>query len=201
MSASVLLTNRSTRVRAGCKGPGAESWLAHQGIAVPQGANRFSVDSRGLLSARLATSEFLFEATEAGATSALNPPRQSLELAEIPSGVYPVLRQDFVIEITGPRTHELFAETCAIDLVPVERESTTTSGPVILTSMIGVGAIVVCRPSAEGPGFTVWSDPSYSHYFWNQLLAIAVGLGGAAAPTATPSNTTTFTTLSGGTPQ
>jgi hypothetical protein len=24
----------------------------------------------------------------------------------------------------------------------------------------------------------VWSDPSYSHYFWNQLAAIATELGG-----------------------
>jgi hypothetical protein len=196
MSPGVLLTNRSSRMRVGCKGPGAEDWLAHQGIAVPHGANRFSLDSRGLLSARLATSEFLFEATDAGAASTLDPSRRSLELAEMPSGVYPVLRQDFVIEITGARTHDLFAETCAIDLVPVERESTAIAGPVILTSMIGVGAIVVCRPSAEGPCFTVWSDPSYSHYFWNQLLAIAVGLGGAATTPSTPS-----TTLSGGTPQ
>jgi hypothetical protein len=204
MSPSVLLTNRSSRMRVGCKGPGAENWLADQGIVVPQGANRFSLDSRGLLSARLATSEFLFEATETGSGSALDPSRRSLELGEMPSGVYPVLRQDFVVEITGARTHDLFAETCAIDLVPVERDSTATSGPVILTSMIGVGAIVVCRSSAQGSCFTVWSDPSYSHYFWNQLLAIAVGLGGGAATTpstTTPSSGATSTTPSGGTPQ
>jgi hypothetical protein len=28
----------------------------------------------------------------------------------------------------------------------------------------------------------LWSDPSYSHYFWTQLLAIATELGGAADP-------------------
>ena len=28
------------------------------------------------------------------------------------------------------------------------------------------------------PRFTVWSDPSYGHYFWNQLAAIATELGG-----------------------
>jgi hypothetical protein len=194
MSPAVLLTNRSARVRVGCKGPGAEDWLARQGIAVPHGANRFSVDSRGLLSARLATSEFLFEATQVDATSALHPSKQALELAEMPSGVYPVLRQDFVIEITGARAHDLFAETCAIDLVPVERESTATSGPVILTSMIGVGTTILCRTSGEGSAFTVWIDPSYSHYFWDQLLAIAIGLGGGAA-------STTPITLSGETPQ
>jgi hypothetical protein len=198
MSAAVLITNRSSRVRVGCKGPGAEAWLAGQGIAVPHGANRFTIDTRGLLSARLATSEFLFEAIQPEATSALKPSKHSLEFAEMPSGVYPVLRQDFVVEITGARAHELFSETCAVDLVPVERESTATSGPVILTSMIGIGATLVCRASNEGSSFTVWSDPSYSHYFWNQLLAIAVGLGGAAT---TPSNTATSTTLSGETPQ
>lgn len=203
MSSTVLLTNRSSRVRVGCKGPGAEEWLAGQGIAVPRGANRFSLDSRGLLSARIATSEFLFEATEADATSALSASGRSLELAQIPSGVYPVLRQDFVIEIAGARALDLFAETCAVDLVPVERESTATSGPVILTSMIGIGTTIVCRTSGDGSSFTVWSDPSYSHYFWNQLLAIAVGLGGAATTTSrtATSKTATSTTLSGGTAQ
>jgi hypothetical protein len=198
MSPTVLLTNRCSRVRVGCKGPGAEGWLAGQGISVPHGANRFSLDPRGLLSARLATSEFLFEATHTSATAALSASKRSLELAEIPLGVYPVIRQDFVIEIAGPRAHDLFAETCAVDLVPVARESTDVAGPVVLTSMIGVGATIVCRTSHEGPSFTVWSDPSYSHYFWNQLLAIAVGLGGAEATT---SSTTTSTTLSGGKPQ
>jgi sarcosine oxidase gamma subunit len=178
MSAPLVLTNASSRTRVGCKGPAAEAWLTQHGISVPQGANRYAVDSRGLLAARLATSEFLFESTHADAASALAPAKQALEYAEMPSGVYPVLRQDFVIEVSGARAHDLFAQTCAVDLAPVERDSSATAGPVILTSMIGVSVVITCRTSAEGSCFTLWSDPSYSHYFWHQLAAIATELGG-----------------------
>ena len=178
MSVSLVLTKPSARARVGCKGPAAETWLAQLGITVPHGANRYSVDSRGLLAARLATSEFLFESTHADAAAALAPAKHALEQADLPSGVYPVLRQDFVIEITGSRPHELFAQTCAVDLVPVERDSSATAGPVTLTSMIGVSVVITCRTLSEGPCFTVWSDPSYRHYFWNQLAAIATELGG-----------------------
>jgi sarcosine oxidase subunit gamma len=178
VSAPLVLTNTSERKRVGCKGPAAETWLAQLGITVPHGANRYSIDPRGLLAARLATSEFLFESTHADAASALVPAKHALEQADMPSGVYPVLRQDFVIEMSGSRVHELFAQTCAVDLIPVERDSSATAGPVILTSMIGVSVVITCRTSSEGPRFTVWSDPSYSHYFWNQLAAIATELGG-----------------------
>ena len=178
MSASLALTNTSARTRVGCKGPATEAWLEQLGVTVPRGANRYSIDSRGLLAARLATSEFLFESTHVDAASALTPAKHALELADMPSGVYPVLRQDFVIEICGPRRHDLFAQTCAVDLAPVERDSSATAGPVILTSMIGVGVVITCRLCTDGPRFTVWSDPSYSDYFWNHLTAIATELGG-----------------------
>ena len=178
MSATLLLSKASARARVGCKGPAAESWLAQLGVTVPRGANRYSTDCRGLLAARLATSEFLFESTHADAVTVLAPAKRALELADVPSGVYPVLRQDFVVEISGSRLHDLFAQTCAVDLGPVERDSSATAGPVILTSMIGVSVVITCRPGIDGPCFTVWSDPSYSHYFWNQLAAIATELGG-----------------------
>ena len=182
MNAPLTLFNRSARTRVGCKGPAAEGWLTQLGMPVPEGANRYSVDSRGLLAARLATSEFLFESTHSDATSALAPAKKALELADMPSGVYPVLRQDFVIEFSGDASHDLFAQTCAVDLAPVARESSALAGPVIMTSMIGVSVVLTCRAFSDGPRFTVWSDPSYSHYFWNQLLAIATELGGGADP-------------------
>ena len=182
MSGGVLLSDASSRVRVGCKGPAAEAWLAERDIAVPRGANSFSVDARGLLSARLATSEFLFEAFDSEAAHALAPIAHSLEVADVPSGVYPVLRHDCVVELAGPATQELLLQTCAVDLTPIERDSSSEAGPVILTSMIGVGVVIACRRSQQGARFTVWSDPSFRHYFWHQLLAIATELGDGAHP-------------------
>jgi hypothetical protein len=178
MSAPLLLTDVSARTRVGCKGPAAEAWLAQLGITVPRGANRYSIDSRGVLAARLATSEFLFESTHADAAPTLVAAKRALEETDVPPGVYPVLRQDFVIEISGRRTQELFAQTCAVDLFPVERDASATAGAVVLTSMIGVSVVITCRACADGPRFTLWSDPSYSHYFRTQLAAIATELGG-----------------------
>lgn len=185
MSAAALTVDLVVgRERVGCKGPAAERWLASRGITVPEGANRFVMSAARALTARLATSEFLLESTADSADHALAPIRLALERAEMPSGVYPVLRQDFVLEIAGPAANELFLQTCAVDLRPAARESTEEAGPVILTSMIGVSVVLACRPVAGAPRFTVWSDPSYSHYFHRQLLAIAAELRDEASPGA-----------------
>lgn len=176
MSIALQLDVVVGRERVGCKGPAAESWLARHRITVPSGANRYEIAQSGVLSARLATSEFLLESTDRAANDAVEPLRTALERADYPRGVYPVLRQDFVLEISGPRVQELFLETCAVDLTPIERESTATSGPLVMTSMIGVGVVLTCRQLPDGPRFTVWSDPSYSTYFQSQLHAIAGGI-------------------------
>jgi sarcosine oxidase gamma subunit len=169
------------RTRAGCKGPAAEGWLASNGFTVPVGPNSYEIDASGVLTARLATSEFLLESTQAGSEGSVQSLRNALQAANFPKGVYPVLRADVVLEIVGPRADELFLQTCAVDLSPAVRASTETTGPVIMTSMIGVSVVLTCRRSVNEPRFTVWSDPSYSAYFHSQLQAIAAEMGAAAA--------------------
>lgn len=65
--AALRIDDLSARPRFGCKGPGAPAWLAANGYSVPDGANSARLDSRGVLVARLATSEFLIEAIDGGA--------------------------------------------------------------------------------------------------------------------------------------
>ena len=65
--ATLRIDDLSARPRFGCKGPGAPSWLAANGYSVPDGTNSAKVDARGILVARLATSEFLIEAINGGA--------------------------------------------------------------------------------------------------------------------------------------
>ena len=182
MSAEVMLEMLAPRERVGCKGPAAQSWLASHGIGVPAGANRYEIDSCGVLSARLATSEFLLEGTGGAGNAAVTPVKRALESAEHPKGVYPVLRQDFVLEISGGQAQQLLLQTCAVDLEPVARESSANAGPVIMTSMVGVSVVLACRQLSDGPRFTVWSDPSYSAYFKHQLLAIAASLAPSIRP-------------------
>jgi sarcosine oxidase subunit gamma len=176
MSAAVRLDVITGRERVGCKGSGAAAWLAARGVNVPSGANRYEISESGVLSARLATSEFLLESTDDTTDAVLRPLRAALERAEHPRGVYPVLRQDFVLEVSGAEAQQLFLQTCAVDMAPVARASTATAGPVIMTSMIGVSVVLTCRQLRDGPRFTLWSDPSYSTYFQSQLHSIAGGI-------------------------
>jgi hypothetical protein len=180
LSPSAVKLSIAARERVGCKGPAAVEWLASRGINVPRGWNRYSVDSAGVLCARVATSEFLLEATDDRSDASLAALRAALERADTPSGVYAVLRDDFVLEISGTHMQDLFLQTCAVDLDPIARESTVTTGPVVLTSMMGVSVVLACRQLPDGPRFTAWSDPSTSAYFHSQLQAIAAEIRGEA---------------------
>jgi sarcosine oxidase, subunit gamma len=168
------------RRRFGCKGPAAESWLSAHGFAVAAGVNRWAVDARGVLVARLATSEFLIEADR---DAAEHLEGSAARLAELPRepGVYPVAREDFSIDLHGATLGDFLLQTCSVNFAPLLRGCAPDAGEVLLTSMIGVGVVVIVRADVAGPRVTIWSDPSYSHYFWNTVLEVVRDLGGGVA--------------------
>ena len=94
--AALRIDDLSSRPRFGCKGPGAPAWLAASGYSVPDSANSARLDNRGVLVARLATSEFLIEAIDGGAQAV-----SASLMAARPLDVYPVARQDLVVGIQG----------------------------------------------------------------------------------------------------
>ncbi|TLY59505.1 MAG: aminomethyl transferase family protein, partial [Gammaproteobacteria bacterium] len=168
----------SRRERFGCKGPGAEAWLNASGYRVPPAPNSVVVDTGGVLVARLATAEFLVEAVDGG-SERLEATRRQLGSSARPREVYPVARQDLVIGIGGARTNSLLRQICSVDFTPLLETCAADSGPVILTSMIGVAAVAFVRRSPErGPVLTLWIDPSFAHYFWTNLLEAGRDLGG-----------------------
>jgi sarcosine oxidase, subunit gamma len=206
---AVLLSDLSWRSRCGCKGPGAPAWLEAQGFVVPAGANRWA-QTEGVLVARLATSEFLVEASggaaggstggaaggatggaagaAAGASTADGGPaaqveraRQLLATATRPPGVYPVARHDLVLRLAGPATVDLLRQTCSVDFAPLLAAAGASAGPVVYTSMIGVGVLAQPASGAAGPQLTLWCDPSFAHYFFSTLLEVAADLGGGVA--------------------
>jgi sarcosine oxidase, subunit alpha len=171
----------SRRERFGCKGPGAEGWLRADGYEVPQANNSAVVDSSGVLVARLATAEFLIEAID-GDSERVEATRRQLASVARPSDVYPVARQDLVIEIAGEHTNSLLRQICSVDFTSALETCASNSGPVILTSMSGVGVVAyVRRSSRQGPVLTLWTDPSFAHYFWTTLLEIGRDLGSVIA--------------------
>lgn len=179
-SSSLAIDDRSSRARLGCKGPGAEAWLASFGLPPPAGPNRWhAVD--GVQVMRLGLGEFLLAAADdapnaanAGRTSgAATIARLAAALsAARPPGVYPVVREDVVVALTGAALPALLRQVCNVDFTPVQRDSTREAGPVILTSMIGVGVTALVDAAST---LTLWLDPSYADYFLHTLHEVAAG--------------------------
>ena len=168
----------SPRERFGCKGPGAEAWLATAGFAVPLAPNSAQVDASGVLVARLATAEFLIEAVEGGSEPVAASRRQLVSAAR-PAQVYPVTRSDLVIGISGAALNLLLRQICSVDFAPLLESRAAT--PVTLTSMIGVSVVALVRVGRDGEAdLTLWVDPSFAHYFWTTLLEVAADLGAVA---------------------
>src|ERR1700735_1151806 len=116
--AVLRLAALSQHRRFGCKGPGAEPWLAAAGYTVPQAPNSTVVDATGVMVARLATSEFLIEAVDGGC-GRVNARRRQLGTPSRPTNVYPVARQDMVVGIQGPGIQTLLRQICSVDFVPL----------------------------------------------------------------------------------
>ena len=176
--AVLRLDDLSERARFGCKGPGAEPWLSAAGYSVPAAPNSATLDANGLLVARLATAEFLVEAVEgAEATRRVAASLQQLRAASRPQSLYPVARQDLVVYIQGAAIQTLLRQICSVDFVPLFESSGPNAGPVVLTSMVGVGVVAWPRRTEGEAMLTLWLDPSFAHYFWTTLLEVARGVG------------------------
>lgn len=180
----LTLHDVSRRARFGLKGPAAESFLVEQGLPLPGSPNGWALAADGRLVARLATAEFLVEATgtaqdaTAGAAATLCDPSQRR------SGLVAVPREDLVLELAGPRVNELLLQVCNVNFAPLARAAGTDAGAVVLTSMIGVGVVVVPRRVAGRVVYTIWVDPSYGQYLWSTLAGISRELGGGDPPGA-----------------
>ena len=94
-----------------------------------------------------------------------------------PTNVYPVARQDMVVGIQGPGIQTLLRQICSVDFVPLFESSGPAAGPIVLTSMVGVGVVAWPRRTESGPALRVWLDPSFAHYFWTTLLEVGRGVG------------------------
>jgi len=162
--------------RFGCKGPGAEPWLAAAGYTVPQAPNTAVVDATGVMVARVATSEFLIEAVDGG-SERVNSTRRQLGAASCPTNVYPVARQDLVVAIQGPAIQTLLRQICSVDFMPLFASSGPVAGPIVLTSMVGVGVVAWPRRTESGTDLRVWLDPTFAQYFWTTLLEVGRGVG------------------------
>ena len=174
--AASMLRDVSARPRFGCKGPAAESWLHELGLAVPQPPNSWSCERGDILVARLASSEFLVESVAPEHARISEIAAALLDPGQRRAGLVPVLRQDLVLELAGARANDLLLETCNVNFAPLARGAESSAGPLVLTSMIGVGVTVIPRRTGGAVTYTIWCDPSFGHYLQSTLAGVASDL-------------------------
>ena len=86
-----------------------------------------------------------------------------------------------MIGIGGAHLNLLLRQICSVDFAPGLESCAAGSGPVTLTSMIGVGVVAFIRGGSDRePVLTLWVDPSFAHYFWTTLLEVGRDLGAVA---------------------
>ena len=169
---SIALTDLSHRKRCGLKGPGAEAWLKSVDIEPAAGINQWAPLEKFGLVVRLATSEFLVE-DNIGQDHA---DRLRAQLGGGLPGVTPVLRQDAAMALAGRRVNELLLQTRSFNFAALN----LSTRPIVMTSIIGVSALVIPGTRDGGSFYRLWCDATYALYLWQHLIQIAEELGGGA---------------------
>jgi len=175
-AAEVLaLADLSCLPKTGLKGPLAAQWLATQGVPVPPEVNTWTALPGDGVIARLGRSEFFLEDGASGGMAA----QARTVLGTGADGVYPVIRQDCGIVLSGQRANELLVQTCNVNFAEVD----AAKGTAVMTQMIGVGVLVIRTALRQLPCYRIWCDPTFAQYFWETVSEIAVELGGGVIGT------------------
>jgi len=168
---SLSLVNLSHLTRFGVKGAGASAWLASQTIPIPDRPNSWLPLPNGGLVARLGLTEFLVEDNRFDPVA----PLLAVACQLPPEAVYPVLRQDLAIALSGTAIGDLLLQTCSVNF----RALDLRDRPVILTSMAGVAVTVLPGERQGMPFYRIWCDGTFGVYLWRTLEAIAAELDGS----------------------
>jgi len=190
---AVTLELLPARARFGCKGPRAADWLAAHGILTPPRANTWTISGDGeseLLVARLGASEFFVESEVDSRTDSRTDNRTdgradgatdsaavtaARDLARHPAGVYPVLREDWCLALSGAACDDVLMQVCNVQFAALD----PAAHPVIMTLMVGVAVLVVPQTLADGTRcYRIWCDPTFGGYLGETLRAIVLESGG-----------------------
>lgn len=172
--AAVALCDVSALPKLCVKDPAAADWLRGNGIDVPGEVYAGTTLADGGLTVRTGGSEFFLES----GLSATSVPELADRLGASAAGCCRVERQDATLLVRGPRSAELFAQTCGVELpaAPARR--------LIYTRVAGVNCGIWPEEIAPRPAFRLWCDASLAESLWESLEEIAVELGGGAVGAA-----------------
>ncbi len=172
---SLALADASFLPRVVIKGPQAAAFLQSRNIPIPESILKFAPLENGGLIIRTGSSEFFLEEGVGGNIVA------SVEQAlgsSCPPGVYPVLRQDTSLVLSGSRAGELFRHVSSYDFINEPHHD------LVFTPIAGVSCSVLRQTINGFPAFRLWTDGTYGTYIWHTLLEVAQELGGGAVGTA-----------------
>jgi sarcosine oxidase, subunit gamma len=173
---TLALADASFLPRIVIKGPQAASFLQSLGISIPETTLKVVPLENGGLIARTGGSEFFLESGPVGWPS--HAVQDGLGSPSYKDGVYPVLRQDASLIISGSRAGELFRHVSSYDFL------TNPHYDLVFTLIAGVSCSVL-RTELNGiPAFRLWTDGTYGTYIWHTLLEVAKELGGGAVGVA-----------------
>ena len=178
LAQTLALADASFLPRIVLKGPGAASYLQSLGIPIPESILKVAPLENGGLIARTGGSEFFLESAPVGWDSS---PVLSPDGTGVPSygpGVYPVLRQDASLILSGSRAGELFRHVSSYDFTTEPHED------LIFTPIAGVSCSLLRQTINGFPAFRLWTDGTYGLYIWHTLLEIAKELGGGTVGAA-----------------
>jgi len=168
-----VLQRRAMHDRCGLKGPRAADWLTARGVELPPAPNTWvdSANGRGapLLVMRLGSAEFFLEGAEAGTSLRAFEPA-----IDAKCGVYPVLREDLALTLSGEGSLEILAQVCNVNFAALEFES----HPLIMTLMIGAAVLVLPQGAGDGALYRMWCDPTFGPYLEGSLKTVVVECGG-----------------------
>jgi sarcosine oxidase subunit gamma len=164
---SLGICDLSALAKLGVKGPEAATWLARQGLDVPADVLDVGRLPGGGVIARIAADEFLLEDGPNGHISSM-----AARLASDPTGPFAVVRQEATFLLSGRRSLEVLAQTCAIDF------RAAVLSRLVFTRVAGVTCAVTPELVGEVPAFRLWVDGTYAEYLWEVLVSIGEERGG-----------------------
>ncbi len=177
LAKTLALADASFLPRIVLKGPSAAEFLKSRGIVIPDSILKVAPLAGGGLIARTGGSEFFLESGPVGWDSSPVRLEEGTGVPSYGSGVYPVLRQDASLIISGSRGGELFRHVSSYDFIAEPHHD------LVFTPIAGVSCSVLRQTINGFPAFRLWTDGTYGTYIWHTLLEVAKELGGGAVGT------------------
>ena len=146
----------------GVKGKGLTRWAAEHRLDLPGALYEAKRTGRGGWLVRVGSEEILLDGPADAAE------RSAFEAAQRQPGsdLYPVEQQGTTFELTGPRSAEVLAQMCGVDLGRADPDR------IVYTRLAGVSCGVIPSRSNNAATYTIWVDYSFAPYLWETFVQI-----------------------------